>query len=251
MGFGSFVGNLTGGLIGTSDAEKAAKNAKQYSKQAKADILSEYNKEAQDIYSWLNPYLQAGTEALTAYKQVIGAPPDQPVFTPFNFDVSQIEKNPAYQFVRQQGLQAVDRMAAANRGLMSGNRITAAEKYASGLASTEYQNEFNRQLQAYTTNRDTTQLGYSNANTLWGNQIANQSYLTTLGANEANNLSSFRQNLATNRANAYSNSAAEMSAAGLIPAQEKASFINNLISAGSNAAAAYMMMPTPAKPAPQ
>lgn len=85
----------------------------------------------------------------------------------FQFDPSQIESNPAYQFRLQQGIQAVNRGAGKSGNLNAGNRLIALNDYAQGAASQEYGNEFARQLQAsqenygrgvtdYGINRDTS-----------------------------------------------------------------------------------------------
>ena len=241
MGLGSFVGNLTGGLLGQSDTEKAAKSAQGYSKQAKKDTLAEYDKAWGESYDWLKPYLDEGQTGLDLYREQMGMAPDQPVFDNFTFDVSKIEQNPAYQFVRDQGLQAIDRITAKNRQLGSGNRMTAIADYASGLASQEYGNEFNRQLQSNQVNNQYKQQGFQNASSLWDTNTQNANWLATLGANSANNLANLRTGYAQNRANVYGNFAAERTAADLLPAQEKGNFLNNLINTGGNILSASLL----------
>jgi len=66
----------------------------------------------------------------------------------FSFSPDQIESNPSYQFRLQQGLKALDRANAARGFRGSGNRLIDLVNYAQGLASTEYENEFRRQLAA-------------------------------------------------------------------------------------------------------
>lgn len=55
-------------------------------------------------------------------------------------DPSSIESQPGYQFAYNQGLDAVNRTAAAKGQLGSGNRLYDLTKYGQGLASTQYQN---------------------------------------------------------------------------------------------------------------
>ena len=106
-----------------------------------------------DISSWLTPYLEAGNQGLADYRAQSGMAPDAPVFADFNqgdefnFDYKNFDQNPAYQFRMDQGLQATNRLQAANKNLGSGNRLTATQDYAQGLATTEYENAFNRQAQ--------------------------------------------------------------------------------------------------------
>jgi hypothetical protein len=63
-------------------------------------------------------------------------------------DPSAFKGSTGYQFALDQGLQATRRSNPAMRG--SGNALAAAAKYATGLASQDYGNEFNRALQADT-----------------------------------------------------------------------------------------------------
>lgn len=231
MGFlSSFVGNLTGGLLGESDAERAADQSAAISAQAREDILGELDNSWEDVQSWLTPYLEVGQTALGAYKSAIGAAPEAPVFEGFDFDWTKLEDNPAYQFVRDQGLQAMDRVQAKNRALTSGNRITATLDYASGLASKEYQNEFMRQLQTTQENNRTRALQYDAEGATFDRNLSTVDRLYSTGLNTATNLAGFRERLAGSKQAAHSNYAAEQGAALLIPAQEKMSFVNNLIS---------------------
>jgi hypothetical protein len=88
--------------------------------------------------------------------------------------------DPGYQFRMNQGLDALERSAAARGMLRTGNTLKDIINYSQGLASTEYGNMFNRAAQAYGTNyqglRDmyapnlaywqaVTQQGMGNANT--------------------------------------------------------------------------------------
>lgn len=70
----------------------------------------------------------------------------------FEFDPSTISNNPAYQFRMEQGLEALNRSFAAKGGLGSGNRLTGIMDYAQGLASTEYDNEYQRQYGRFSDN---------------------------------------------------------------------------------------------------
>lgn len=59
-------------------------------------------------------------------------------------DPSSIQTTPGYQFRLGQGVNAIDRSAAARGMLNSGNRLYDLENYSQGLASTEYDNQINR-----------------------------------------------------------------------------------------------------------
>jgi hypothetical protein len=83
----------------------------------------------------------------------------------FSFDASQLGSTDSYNFRLNQGLQAVDRQMAASGYKLSGNRVAGLTDYAQGLASTEYENEYNRQFgeyqDKYTTALGENQLGYN------------------------------------------------------------------------------------------
>ena len=58
-----------------------------------------------------------------------------------------IEQSPAYKWRYDQGLEAVNRTAAAKGMLGSGNRLAELTKYGQGMATQEYGDEWNRQYQ--------------------------------------------------------------------------------------------------------
>jgi len=57
---------------------------------------------------------------------------------------SKLESTPGYQFRMNQGLQAMERSAAAKGNLLSGNTLAAAQEYGQGMASQEYQNRLSQ-----------------------------------------------------------------------------------------------------------
>jgi hypothetical protein len=59
-------------------------------------------------------------------------------------DPNSITQSPAYQFRLNQGIGAIDAGAAAKGMLGSGNRMMELEQFGQGLASQEYDNQFNR-----------------------------------------------------------------------------------------------------------
>lgn len=131
----------------------------------------------------VSPYMQAGNQGITGLMQYAQQNPQ------FSFDNPQQWMNsPAYQWQLQQGLDAIQN-SAAGRGLgVSGNTLKDLTQYGQGLASTYYNDAFNRALQTYQTNRQST-LG--NLTTLigagqFGAQQANQAQ-GNLGAQQAAN----------------------------------------------------------------
>lgn len=207
-------------------------------------------REAAELYGGLmpraeqrfQPYQQAGQNALAQYISGIGQNvpgADLPRFQyggeipayqstgQFRFDPSQLENNPAYQFRLQQGMEALNRGAGASGNLNSGNRLAALMELGQGMASQEYENEFQRQLAGSNTNyqrgvtdyglnyqREGDQYGRTVQNYLMGTDRANalygrnQNYLSQLaglsdmGLNVNNLLTNVDQNAISGQANA-------------------------------------------------
>ena len=121
---------------------------------------SSYDKAASDtakqVYSYtrsdLSPYTTAGQSAMTsalslAQGSPTGGGPDYVTEAsqnmPGTMTQSQLEQTPGYQFNLSQGLKATQSAAAA-RGLgVSGASLKGASTYATGLADSTYQNQFN------------------------------------------------------------------------------------------------------------
>lgn len=84
-----------------------------------------------------------------------GAPYDPgpaPIFTPPDFTaptIEQIQADPAYQFRLNQGLQAMQRSAAARGTLQTGGTLKDLMDYGQAAASQEYDNAYNRALKTW------------------------------------------------------------------------------------------------------
>jgi hypothetical protein len=94
------------------------------------------------------PYSQFGQEATNRLAVLMGLRPgvdsgslmQQPT-------AAQLQMDPGYAFREQQGMQAVNRSAAASAGLQSGAALKAAQRFGQDLASQEYGNAYNRFMQ--------------------------------------------------------------------------------------------------------
>lgn len=109
--------------------------------QASGDISNAY-KQAKGEYAtnYYNPYSSAGQSALQMYQNALGLNGA----TGNAAATSAFQSSPGYQFQLGQGLQALDRSAAAKGLLGSGNALTAAEQYGQGLANQDYGNWLGR-----------------------------------------------------------------------------------------------------------
>ncbi len=81
---------------------------------------------------------------------------------PFSMpSASEFQQSPGYQFARDQGLQAIQRSAAARGTLLTGGTLKALDQYGTGVANQDYNNYFNR---AYQTNQGNFNNQFSLAN---------------------------------------------------------------------------------------
>lgn len=113
-----------------------------------------------------------------------------PAYTPSYFTppagftaptLEEAQQTPGYQFTLGEGLKSLGQTAAAKGTLLTGGTLKGAERYATNLANTTYQDVFNRSLatqqnafnQAFSTSQQ------NNALALAGNQNAYQQALST------------------------------------------------------------------------
>lgn len=116
LGLGASV---LGGLFGSRSAKKAAKAQQQAFQQAAAVN---------------QPYLDTGRLGLENLNALSGG------------DMSRFYQSPDHQFRLSQGVQALDRSAAARGMLRSGGQMKALTRYGQGMASSEFDNYYRRQF---------------------------------------------------------------------------------------------------------
>lgn len=119
--FGSIAGAVVGGLFG----KKASDNQASAARDAAAVQREAYQTTRRD----LQPFTEAGVNALSTYSDQVNRP---------------FEETPGYQFRLRQGLDAIEASRAARGGLFSGATGQALNNYAQGQASQEYGNYMNR-----------------------------------------------------------------------------------------------------------
>ena len=150
-------------------ANKAAGAQKDASKKSIAEQKRQFDLSRADQMPWL----QAGTAALGQQQALL------------NGDYSKFYESPDYQFTLDQGMKFGDRSAAARGRLYSGGYGQDLVKYGQGLASTQYDNYYNKLAGLSRTGSSTaTNLG-------------------TLGQNYANAYGNAQQSSANARASAY------------------------------------------------
>lgn len=127
------AGAAIGGSLLSADAQKdAAKKSSKASQQAASDAQAATEQNYQRTQTNLQPYIGAGSDALTKINAVN------------NGDYSGFENSPDYQFSLNQGLQGLDRGAASRGSLYSGGHSADVLKFASGLADQNLNTYYNR-----------------------------------------------------------------------------------------------------------
>lgn len=165
------AGSILGGIIANRSAHQAADAQAQASQAAMAEQQCQYNQTRQDQMPWLT----AGQNALAGQQAVLHG------------DYSGFQNSPDYAYALQQGLQGVDRSAAARGSLYSGGHQADLVNYAQGLAMQNLNNYWNRLA------------GMSNAGQAASSHLASfgQNYAANMG-NQLNNAAQAR-GWATNR----------------------------------------------------
>lgn len=121
-------GNLLSGFLGSNAANKAADA--QIAAADRANALAKYMYDT--TRSDNMPALQARNYGLTGYQNLLNNP-------------GSVTSDPGYQFGLNQGVQALDRSAAARGNLYSGQQIKAAQRYGQDYGGTKYDAALNRQ----------------------------------------------------------------------------------------------------------
>lgn len=142
-GVGSVIGGL-GGLFGgggrdSSGMEDAINRASalQYAAAQRAQGFTE--QELQNARNYMRPYVDAGGNALSLYGGLLNVP---------GFDsvdpTATLRATPGYDWQMSQGVNALDRSAAARGMLGSGAQGKALTKFGQGLGDQTYNNYLNR-----------------------------------------------------------------------------------------------------------
>lgn len=143
----SIAAPIIGGVMASNAASSAAKTQAAAANQATALQREQWLKQLE----LQQPFYQAGLTGQNALLQYLGLGGDKNAanygagMKPF--DASMMYQDPGYQFRLSEGINALNRTAAARGGLMSGTALKEAERYGQDYASNEYNNAFNRYWQ--------------------------------------------------------------------------------------------------------
>jgi len=137
-------GSLLGGLLGANAAEKAANTQAKSADKATALQREQWLKNLE-----LNkPFYEAGLKGQDYLMNYLGIGGD-PTTAGYGagmkpFTGADLASEPGYAFRLSEGVNALNKKAAASGGLLSGAALKAAERYGQDYASNEYQNAYNR-----------------------------------------------------------------------------------------------------------
>lgn len=113
-------------------SSQASKSAASTQASAARDATQLQAAEFNQTTANLAPYLEAGTGALPTLQGLLGTGGQAPNPTAFT-------SSPGYQFMMNQGTNAVQNSAAARGGVNSGNTLKSLTQYGQGLANQTYQ----------------------------------------------------------------------------------------------------------------
>ncbi len=115
---------------------------KSKSKQQSTSVSSSSNRAYDTLSEQLNPSMQAGNSATTAYQNLLGLngqPANQTAFRDYL-------NNSGYNFMYDEGMRGINASNAATGGLFSGAALREATRYGQNLGS-QYYDKYLQQLQ--------------------------------------------------------------------------------------------------------
>lgn len=139
-GGASLLGRGLQSFFGYKGSKDAARTQARSATEAMGTLQDLYGQAGEQ----LAPYQQAGAQGLEALRAGTLGGDFQTDVPQFQYDPFEFEADPGYQFRMQQGLQGVERGAAARGGALGGGTMKALQQYGQGLASQEYGQEFDR-----------------------------------------------------------------------------------------------------------
>lgn len=135
--------NAGASLIGGAISSGASKDAARM-QQAGADrAIGEQRRQFDLTRGDLQPWQQAGTDALGRLRMALGLPGQNGQPQPGGA-MGALEMDPGYQFRMDEGQKAIERSAAARGNQLSGATMKALTRFGQDYASNEYGNVVNR-----------------------------------------------------------------------------------------------------------
>jgi hypothetical protein len=140
----SVAAPIIGGVMASNAASKAASTQAKSADKATALQREMFEKQLE----LQKPFYEAGLTGQNALLQYLGLGGDK---TAANygagmkpFTAAAMYEDPGYQFRLSEGVNALNKTAAARGGMLSGRALAEAARYGQDYASGEYQNAYNR-----------------------------------------------------------------------------------------------------------
>lgn len=159
---GTTAVTVVGGAIAQGNAaDKAAAASQNATNASIAEQRRQFDLTRQDLMPWMD----TGGWALGKQREFLSG------------DMSGFEDSAGYQFARDQGIQGLDRSAAARGGLLSGGHSADLMRFGQGLAFQHADNYWNKLAGLSNTGQATASglgsLGMGMANQIGGYHMAN------------------------------------------------------------------------------
>ena len=134
-----------------SAQKEAAYEANQTARDISAEQMDLYKQIYDEQKAQQAPCLQQGQAAIGKLGSLMGGTdPFKDYLAKSGLSGGQFnQNNPQYQFLLKQGQQALDRSAAARGMGYSGAQMKAAQQFGQGLASQQYDKEYDRAAQEF------------------------------------------------------------------------------------------------------
>jgi len=149
----AIVGTAAVGYISSQQASKAqqsaANRATDVAGQTAADQVALQREIFEKQTELQKPFREAGLAGQNRLMELLGiggtaGAPGYGKYATAEFGADKFKTDPSYAFRMSEGMKALERSAAARGGLMSGATLKGIQRYGQDLASTEFQNAFNR-----------------------------------------------------------------------------------------------------------
>ena len=149
----AIVGSAVVGYIGSSKAssaqQSAANRATDVAGQTAADQVALQREIFEKQTELQAPFREAGLAGQNRLLELLGiggtaGAPGYGKYATAEFGADKFKADPSYAFRMSEGMKALERSAASRGGLLSGATLKGIQRYGQDLASTEYQNAFNR-----------------------------------------------------------------------------------------------------------
>jgi len=130
----------------TTNVNQAGTNINTAAGTANNTLAGVYNQ----IRSDTQPSIDSGAQGNRSLQAYAASNPQ------FSFNYNDYANDPAFQFQMDQGTRAIQNQAASQGLAQGGNTLQALTQYGQGLASTYYNDAFNRAQTQFQTNQNTT-----------------------------------------------------------------------------------------------